>query len=122
MNRAKRETWAARVERWKDSGLSAAEFATELGISPHTLKWWKWRLAAKTAPSSAKRALARRTPESITKKPAPEISPLTFVEMTAAFVGDPLEVVLPSTVRIRVPRGFDGTTLVRLLDVLEPRR
>ena len=45
MERASQETWANRVERWKASGLTAAEFATELGISGHSLKWWKWRLS-----------------------------------------------------------------------------
>jgi transposase len=121
MERATRATWTARVERWRDSGLSAAEFAAELGINPHTLKWWKWHLGAKASPPAPKRALARRESASIAKS-TPQISPLTFVELTAAVVGDPLEVVLPSTVRVRVPRGFDSATLVRLLDVLEPRR
>jgi hypothetical protein len=42
--------------------------------------------------------------------------------MSAAIVREPLEVVLPSTVRVRVPIGFDDTTLGRLLDLLERRR
>jgi hypothetical protein len=28
-----REEWAKRVERWRDSGLTTAEFAAELGVS-----------------------------------------------------------------------------------------
>lgn len=35
--RVEREEWAKRVERWRDSGLKAAEFAAELGINPRTL-------------------------------------------------------------------------------------
>jgi hypothetical protein len=35
--RVEREEWAKRVERWRDSGLTTAEFATELGINPRTL-------------------------------------------------------------------------------------
>jgi hypothetical protein len=35
---------------------------------------------------------------------------------------DRLEVVLASSVRIRVRPGFDSTTLGRLLEVLEPKR
>src|SRR5436305_195417 len=35
--RVNREEWAERVERWKDSGLSAKEFGAELGINPRTL-------------------------------------------------------------------------------------
>ena len=44
MDRASRETWAKRVERWTDSGLTAKEYAAELGIKAHSLTWWKWRL------------------------------------------------------------------------------
>src|SRR5579859_6756623 len=120
MERSTREEWAARVTRWKDSGLTAAEFASELGISARSLSWWSWRLASKTRSSPPKRALVRRPPESIGRTQTPRaISPLTFVEMTATPETDRLEVVLPSSVRIRVHPGFDSATLGRLLDVLE---
>jgi hypothetical protein len=33
MDRSTREEWAARIARWKDSGLTAAEFASEIGVS-----------------------------------------------------------------------------------------
>jgi hypothetical protein len=42
--RASRDEWAKRVERWRDSGLSAEQFAAELGINAGTLKFWKYRL------------------------------------------------------------------------------
>jgi hypothetical protein len=124
MGRSTREEWAARVTRWKESGLTAAQFASEIGVKPGTLKWWSWQLHAKTASSAPTRALAKRAAAPITKttKTATTITPLTFVEMTAAIETDRLEVVLPSSVRIRVRPGFDSTTLSRLLDVLEPRR
>jgi hypothetical protein len=35
--RVGREEWAKRVERWRDSGLTAAEFAAELGCSVRAL-------------------------------------------------------------------------------------
>jgi hypothetical protein len=60
-------------------------------------------------------------PAPIAKVPT-QISPLTFVEMAAVIDAQPLEVVLPSSVRIRVRPGFDSPTLGRLLDVLESRR
>jgi hypothetical protein len=46
MERVSREAWAKRVERWRDSGLSAAEYAAEIGVKAHTLSWWKWRLGS----------------------------------------------------------------------------
>ena len=122
MGRSTREEWAARVTRWKDSGLTAAQFASEIGVKAGTLKWWSWQLHAKTASSAPKRALAKRSAEPLAKAATATITPLTFVEMTAAIETDRLEVVLPSSVRIRVRPGFDSGTLGRLLDVLEPRR
>ena len=124
MGRSTREEWAARVARWKDSGLTAAEYASEVGISARSLAWWKWRLGSKTRADAAGRVLARRAPEAraTTAAATPPISPLTFVEMTATLEADRLEVVLPSSLRVRVRPGFDGATLGRLLDVLEARR
>ena len=122
MGRSTREEWATRVARWKDSGLTATEFASEVGVSAHSLSWWKWRLTSPARAERPKRALARRAPQPMGGPTATAISPLTFVEMTAAPETDRLEVVLPSSVRIRVRPGFDGATLGRLLDVLEARR
>jgi hypothetical protein len=115
MDRTRREEWAKRVERWKDSELSAKEFAAELGISARSLTWWKWRLgslaSAKQAPDGrASAAIARRS----------RLSPLTFVEM-AAVSGEPIEIALPSRICIRVRPGFDDATLRRVLDALERR-
>jgi len=103
MSRSAREIWAKRVERWKASGLSAAEFARREKVRERTLKWWKWQLGSRA------------------KKAAP-ISPLTFVEMTSTAPQDGLELVVESGTRVRVPSDFDAATLARLLDVLEHRR
>ena len=115
MDRTSREEWAKRVERWGDSGLTAKEYAAETGIKAHTLSWWKWRLSS-GASAQGRRRRARRAPTT-----GAGATPLTFVEMATAVAPEPLEIVLPSSVRIRVPSTFDGATLARLLDVLEPR-
>jgi hypothetical protein len=114
MERADRETWAKRVERWKDSGLSAKEFATELGVSPRSLMWWKWQLGRR---DPSPRAPARRA-----RKKTSAVTPLTFVEMSTGAAREPLEVVLASGARIRVPVDFDPAALGRLFDVLDKRR
>jgi hypothetical protein len=113
MERVDRETWAKRVERWKDSGLSAAEFATEIGVTPKALSWWKWQLG-----KGEKRKATQRRPRA--RKVA--LSPMTFVEMSAPARSDALELVLPSGVRILVRAPVDSDALGRVLDVLEKRR
>jgi hypothetical protein len=49
------------------------------------------------------------------------MAPLAFVELPASAAGEPFEVVLSSSLRVRVPSGFDATALRRLLDVLAAR-
>lgn len=119
-----RAQWAKRVERWKESGLSAKEFAAELGINARSLSWWRWQLSKgeTTAPGEPRRRRRSRSTAAAITKPV-TITPLTFVEMTTPPVAkDALEVILPTTVRICVRPGFDDGTLDRLLDVLERRR
>jgi len=118
---AVREQWAKRVERWKDSGLTAKEFAAETGINAQSLSWWRWHLSkGAEEPRPRRRRRSQGATGEITRSPA--LSPMTFVEMTAPAALDKLEVVLPSTIRVCVRPGFDAATLGRLLDVLEQRR
>ena len=114
MDRTSRETWAKRVERWRDSGLSAKEYAAEVGVNAHSLSWWKWRLSS--GATTQGRVRSRRS-----RALPPTTTPLTFVEMMTAAARESLEVVLPSNIRIIVPSTFDAPTLGRLLDVLEHR-
>jgi hypothetical protein len=39
-SRTSAEEWQKRIEQWRESGLTAAQFATELGINAGTLKFW----------------------------------------------------------------------------------
>ena len=119
---AVRETWAKRVERWQDSGLSGKAFAAEIGINARSLSWWRWHLArGEIAPAPTPRRRRRsRAPDTAMARAA-TISPMTFVEMTAPVLTDGLEVILRTTVRVCVRPGFDDATLGRLLDVLERR-
>lgn len=134
MARADRATWAKRVERWRQGGLTAEEYAGEIGVNPRTLAYWKWRLGpgarrevakkatvevvrARTGPN-ASRALSR--PRAATQSMA-----LSFIEVPrehAAHAGDFFEVVLVSGLRVRVPPSFDDGALARLLDVVERRQ
>ena len=101
--------WAVRG-RVRRTGWSAGAHAFVVG----------WNLGAarsRSKPTPKSRPL--RSSTAVTKL-ALQPSPLTFVEMTSAKPNDALEVELP-TARIRVRPGFDASTLIRLLDVLERR-
>jgi len=51
---ATEQTWADRVTRWRQSGLSADEFATrEKGFKPSTRRFWASRLRMPAAVSPA---------------------------------------------------------------------
>jgi hypothetical protein len=50
---APREVQIKRVERWRDSGLSANDFAEQADVDSDRLRYWKWRLAKESAAARA---------------------------------------------------------------------
>ena len=114
-----REVWSKRVERWKDSGLSAREFASEMGINHHTLSYWRWKLSNK-----ATKAPTRRKPVSFVEVVAEGGDQSTATDPPAALEPSrdecprPLEIVLRDEMRIRVPVHFDAETLRRVVATL----
>jgi transposase-like protein len=107
--KASREEWQKRVERWRDSGLSAEQFASELGINANTLKFWSYKLAKPAA-----RAEGRRQ-----RKPEPAIA--SFVELRSDVARSAFEVELGNGRRLSVPPSFEPSALERLLAILERR-
>jgi hypothetical protein len=116
------------VEGWKDSGLSAKEFAAQVGLNPSTLTYWSWKLRAAGAAvdgaadgSSASDGDARRRKRRRAAKNAPR-----FVEVRAASITPPsttcLEFVMSSGVCLRIPADFDEVTLVRVMRAVEAAR
>lgn len=96
---ATRDTWVRRVQDWKWSGLTAAEYAAGEGLNAMTLRWWSSQL----------------------NRPAPRTPPV--VEVVGAAVArresdSDFEVVLADDTRVVVPAGFDAGGLRRLLGVL----
>jgi len=112
MGRESCEVWTKRVERWRDSGLSASEFAAEIGVNPNSLRHWGWRVKAE-----------RRRAES--KPSAMEADALTWVEVSAPEAAptpsplpsaptEKIELVLASGLVVRVPAHFEPEALRRL--------
>ena len=106
--RTSREEWRKRMERWKDSGLTAEQYATELGIKASTLKYWKYELA--------KPALEKRhKPAGSSRADSPSLIELQPIVTASAATFD-LEI--GDGRRLRIPAGFDVGSLERLLEVL----
>jgi hypothetical protein len=112
MTRTRREVWRQRVEEWKSSGLTAKEYAAKAGVDPGTLAHWKWQFGAEARARGA---------------PAP--SPAIVEVVAASSVGwdaagscrEPIELVLASGMRIRLPPDFEAAALRRVLDTVEGR-
>lgn len=108
------EEWQKRVERWRDSGLTADEFAAELGINAGTLKFWQYKLRKEKRITGGTRRRPARKPTAATAAPA-------FVEVRSSYGDARFELELRDGRRVRVPEGFDAKALERLLAVLEPQ-
>jgi transposase len=103
------------VERWKDSGLTAKEFAAEAGLKVSALYYWSAQLSA----------AARRNGHVGDDDPAPPARPSTtpvppMIELPVVAVAPApamIEVLL-GNVRVRVPSGVDEVTLTRVVRAL----
>jgi transposase len=109
--RISRAEWAKRVVRWRDSGLTAKEFAAELGINPRSLVFWKWQLGKWG--SAGGQTLG-------TKRRARQPKGLPMVELVTPAEALRFELELPGGRRLTIPSAFDADALCRLLAVLEP--
>jgi transposase len=113
MERVSRAIWVKRVERWKDSGLSAKQFAGEIGVSAQSLTFWRWKLRRDSrATERADMPSARKTKREAASAP-------TFMQLVPTsqqvMASNPLEVVLANGLTVRVSPEFDSSTLVRLV-------
>jgi transposase-like protein len=104
-----REVWEPRVRRLRESDLTVAEFAAELGVKPSTLTYWKWRLGKEARGTESKVAKARRAPKFVEVK-ADDVTPTVVRER--------IEIVVEGGAVIRVPEGFRPETLRQVMAAL----
>jgi transposase len=117
MAKSTRAEWAKRVERWQDSGLTAKEFAAELDVSPNSLTFWKWKLR-QPSPREPSRSHTSRVSQARADTPTKFLELVPTSETSAESA---LDVVLASGVVLRVAKGFDESTLVRVVQLLGGR-
>jgi len=119
MRQEQREVWVKRIEQWKESGLTAKEFAAQAGVNLNTLQGWKWRLTV-----DARRSLANAArPPGVRADFVEVLHPSAAARAGGATqeMTEPFELLLENGVRLRVPVRFDPATLHRLLATLESR-
>jgi len=92
--------WAARVEEWRSSGVSATEFSAGKGFSASGLRYWKSRL---------RRSGGRREDVRIAR--------VVRAAHPGGVVDTPIVVEL-GRARVGVRRGFDAEALRGVLQVL----
>ncbi len=112
-SRVGREEWAKRVERWRDSGLTTAEFAAELGINSRTLTYWAWAL--KREARGRKRTWRAKNRKRVA---AAAVGAPAFVEVQNNAPRARFELELRGR-RLHIPDGFDARQLRSLLEILE---
>ena len=119
MKRTSRDEWNKRVVRWQASGLTAEEFAAELGIKAGTLRHWKWQLGWE-ARGKPPRASAKRPTSSVRRRRRAPKETVKFSELLIpqAEPPSPIEIVVDGSV-VRVGPQFDEGVLRRVLAVVK---
>ena len=112
MARTTAAEWAKRVERWRDSGLTAKEFASELNVNAGTLSAWKYKLRREASTERVARPGMRKAESAAGfLRVVPVQSDDTAT--TAVF-----EIVIAARTVVRVPNDFDEVALIRLMRAL----
>src|SRR5713101_624861 len=119
MRQERREVWVKRIEQWKESRLTAKEFAAQAGVNLNTLQSWKWRLAANARRSLVSGARPSGAPADFVEVVHPGVA--VPARMATQEVAEPFELLFGNGLRLRVPERFDAATLHRLLATLESR-
>ena len=101
---ASETTWRRRVERWRASGQTAAEYSRGRGYAPATLLWWSSRLRESKDMTGAGLTFAR-----VVVKDAGRSREASGV---AVEVGG---------ARVLLETEFDRDTLVAVLEILGDR-
>jgi hypothetical protein len=107
--RASRDEWEKRVERWRDSGLTAKQFAAETGVNAGTLQFWKYKLKKREGRS---RQRARSAAAAI-------VSSLVEVRPANVSAEARFEIELGNGRRLHVPAVFEPAAVKALLAILE---
>ena len=118
-SRTAEAVWRQRVDGLAASGKGLKAYAAELGVNPHTLAGWRWKLRKRAAAELAKPKSKRTS----TMEPASGDFVDVTREVAAALVGDVgvIEIELGDA-RVRIRGRVESDALAGVLRAVEGRR
>ena len=116
----KQQLWLRRVQRWQRSQLTIRDYCARHHLSEPSFYGWKRVLAERGLLSPAGAGAAAAQANSDVGSPTSLFVAATLADTDVAPQPrtQPLEVVLPDGLVVRVAAGFDAYTLQRLLALL----
>jgi transposase len=121
-NGAKERSWRRLIQRWRRSGQTIRDFCAEHEVSEPSFFAWRRTIAERDGDRQRGRPRSNAGgggDDGEKTQDPPAFAPLRVVSTPA---GTPFEVVLRDGCIVRVPAGFDPTTLRQLLALLEGER
>ena len=110
--RRSRGEWQELIEQWHRSGQSVGAFCADRDLRTSTFSWWRWRLGSAQPSEVEPEPPVPVDGESWLRWTAP-------ASMPAGEEGVSFELRWPDGLTLRVPQGFEPSSLARLLSVLE---
>jgi hypothetical protein len=117
---AREKFWRRAIRDQQRSGLSVRDFCRREGLKDWTFRWWRQELARRDRqPAPPPRGGGDGEPT----EAAPAFLPVRIadLEVVPSRPAPPIEIVLPNGPIVRVPTGFNPSTLGHVLAVLEGR-
>jgi transposase len=117
---AREKFWRWTIRRQEHSGLSVRDYCGREGLKDWTFRWWRQELARRDRQTSA---ALRGEQEGEPTEAASVFLPVRVVDLEAVSPRPvpAIEIVLTTGPVVRVPFGFDPSTLGQVLAVLEGR-
>jgi transposase len=117
---AREKHWRRTIRDQQRSGLTVRDFCLREGLKDWTFRWWRQELVRRDRQTSAAFTGELETEPT---EGTPAFVPVRVVdlELVSSQPAPPIEIVLTTGPVVRVPSGFDLSTLGQVLAVLEGR-
>jgi hypothetical protein len=119
-NSDKERSWRRLIQQWRRSEQTIRDFCVEHEVSEPSFFAWRRTIAERDRQRGRPGSNAGGDGEKTQDPPA--FVPLRVVSTVSTPAGTPFEVVLRDGCIVRVPAGFDPTTLRQLLTILKGER